>query len=164
MHQDGISLLEYNCIGFNTKMRVSSNGKLSWEFTGIYCLTDDLQFLIETGLLKWTPWRLVGLGANYTRHDRRPPHLSRPPCARKERTWLSRDLIYDVNITKFVDTAVFSQTRSMPKVRRSKKRPPEGWELIEPTLDELDQKMREGKPVVNVLWLVHVHDLFTSHL
>ena len=33
----------------------------------------------------------------------------------------------------------------MPKVRRSKKRPPEGWELIEPTLDELDQKMREGE-------------------
>ena len=32
----------------------------------------------------------------------------------------------------------------MPKVRRSRKRPPEGWELIEPTLDELDQKMREG--------------------
>lgn len=36
-------------------------------------------------------------------------------------------------------------TQVMPKVRRSKKRPPEGWELIEPTLDELDQKMREGK-------------------
>lgn len=35
--------------------------------------------------------------------------------------------------------------RTMPKVRRSKKPPPEGWELIEPTLDELDQKMREGK-------------------
>ena len=33
----------------------------------------------------------------------------------------------------------------MPKVRRSRKPPPEGWELIEPTLDELDQKMREGK-------------------
>ena len=32
----------------------------------------------------------------------------------------------------------------MPKVRRSKKKPPEGWELIEPTLDELEQKMREG--------------------
>ena len=32
----------------------------------------------------------------------------------------------------------------MPKVKRSRKRPPEGWELIEPTLDELDQKMREG--------------------
>lgn len=32
----------------------------------------------------------------------------------------------------------------MPKVRRSKKSPPEGWELIEPTLDELEQKMREG--------------------
>ena len=33
----------------------------------------------------------------------------------------------------------------MPKVRRSRKPPPEGWELIEPTLDELDQKMREGR-------------------
>lgn len=32
----------------------------------------------------------------------------------------------------------------MPKVRRSKKAPPEGWELIEPTLEELEQKMREG--------------------
>lgn len=32
----------------------------------------------------------------------------------------------------------------MPKVRRSKKHPPEGWELIEPTLEELEQKMREG--------------------
>lgn len=32
----------------------------------------------------------------------------------------------------------------MPKVRRSRKPPPEGWELIEPTLDELDAKMREG--------------------
>lgn len=33
----------------------------------------------------------------------------------------------------------------MPKVRRSRKPPPDGWELIEPTIDELDQKMREGK-------------------
>ena len=33
----------------------------------------------------------------------------------------------------------------MPKFRRSRKPPPEGWELIEPTLDELDAKMREGK-------------------
>ena len=32
----------------------------------------------------------------------------------------------------------------MPKVKRSKKPPPDGWELIEPTLDELEQKMREG--------------------
>lgn len=32
----------------------------------------------------------------------------------------------------------------MPKVRRSRKRPPDGWELIEPTLEELEQKMREG--------------------
>lgn len=33
----------------------------------------------------------------------------------------------------------------MPKVKRTKKPPPEGWELIEPTLDELEQKMREGR-------------------
>ena len=32
----------------------------------------------------------------------------------------------------------------MPKVKRSRKPPPDGWELIEPTIDELDQKMREG--------------------
>lgn len=32
----------------------------------------------------------------------------------------------------------------MPKVRRSRKPPPDGWELIEPTLEELEQKMREG--------------------
>lgn len=39
----------------------------------------------------------------------------------------------------------------MPKVRRSRKPPPDGWELIEPTLDELDQKMREGKPLILAL-------------
>ncbi|KAJ3645585.1 hypothetical protein Zmor_023228 [Zophobas morio] len=33
----------------------------------------------------------------------------------------------------------------MPKVRRSKKSPPSGWELIEPTLDELERKMREAE-------------------
>lgn len=37
----------------------------------------------------------------------------------------------------------------MPKVKRSRKPPPDGWELIEPTLDELDQKMREGWFVFN---------------
>lgn len=41
----------------------------------------------------------------------------------------------------------FTYSVSMPKVRRSRRRPPEGWELIEPTLDELDQKMREGKEI-----------------
>ena len=47
----------------------------------------------------------------------------------------------------------------MPKVKRSRKPPPEGWELIEPTLEELDQKMREaetesheGKRKVEALW------------
>lgn len=41
----------------------------------------------------------------------------------------------------------------MPKVRRSRKPPPDGWELIEPTLEELEQKMREGKYVGIVMFL-----------
>ncbi|CAH1376127.1 hypothetical protein MTP99_017506 [Tenebrio molitor] len=64
----------------------------------------------------------------------------------------------------------------MPKVRRSKKAPPEGWELIEPTLDELEQKMREaetesheGKRKNESLWPIfkihhqksrYIYDLF----
>ena len=47
----------------------------------------------------------------------------------------------------------------MPKVRRSRKSPPEGWELIEPTLEELEGKMREaetesheGKRKSEALW------------
>lgn len=40
---------------------------------------------------------------------------------------------------------VFFFFEAMPKVKRSRKPPPDGWELIEPTLDELDQKMREGE-------------------
>ena len=39
----------------------------------------------------------------------------------------------------------------MPKVKRSKKSPPEGWELIEPTLDELEAKLREGKCVLHAV-------------
>ncbi|KAI8796399.1 protein BUD31 [Biomphalaria glabrata] len=64
----------------------------------------------------------------------------------------------------------------MPKVKRSRKPPPEGWELIEPTIDELDQKMREaetepheGKRKVEALWPIfrlhhqksrYIYDLF----
>ena len=36
----------------------------------------------------------------------------------------------------------------MPKIRRSRKKRPEGWELIEPTLEELDQKMKEGNSIL----------------
>lgn len=32
----------------------------------------------------------------------------------------------------------------MPKIKTSRVRYPEGWELIEPTLREFDAKMREG--------------------
>lgn len=43
----------------------------------------------------------------------------------------------------FLEKLLFCELK-MPKVRRSKKPPPDGWELIEPTLEELEQKMREG--------------------
>lgn len=42
----------------------------------------------------------------------------------------------------------------MPKVRRSRKAPPEGWELIEPTLEELEQKMREGNLKIILKFLI----------
>lgn len=42
----------------------------------------------------------------------------------------------------------------MPKIRRSRKKPPDGWELIEPTLEELEQKMREGTYNYNYSFLV----------
>ena len=32
----------------------------------------------------------------------------------------------------------------MPRLKRSKKGPPEGFEVLQETLDELDLKMREG--------------------
>lgn len=51
--------------------------------------------------------------------------------------------IYGTNITVLF-SLYFWLFRAMPKVKRSRKPPPDGWELIEPTLDELDQKMREG--------------------
>ena len=34
--------------------------------------------------------------------------------------------------------------RTMPKVKTNRVKYPEGWELIEPTLRELQAKMREG--------------------
>jgi bud site selection protein 31 len=39
------------------------------------------------------------------------------------------------------------QPAKMPKIRRNRtKPPPEGWDEIEPTLKEFEQKMREGEP------------------
>lgn len=44
----------------------------------------------------------------------------------------------------------------MPKVRRGRKRPPDGWDLIEETLESMEQKMREGK-VVKFVVAVNVY-------
>ncbi|KAJ3048696.1 Component of the SF3b subcomplex of the U2 snRNP [Rhizophlyctis rosea] len=64
----------------------------------------------------------------------------------------------------------------MPKVKRGRKEPPEGWDLIEPTLEELNRKMREaenesheGKRKVEALWPIfrlhhqrsrYIYDIF----
>jgi len=47
----------------------------------------------------------------------------------------------------------------MPRTKSKRKRAPEGWEMIEPTLDEMDQKMRdaesdphEGKRMAESVW------------
>ena len=45
----------------------------------------------------------------------------------------------------------------MPKVKRSRKPPPDGWELIEPTIDELDQKMREGLLIYTFIFNLKDH-------
>ena len=70
----------------------------------------------------------------------------------------------------------FLQINTMPKIRRSKKPPPEGMELIEPTLEELEAKMREaetdtheGKRKSETVWPIfkihhqksrYIYDLF----
>jgi bud site selection protein 31 len=53
----------------------------------------------------------------------------------------------------------------MPKILRFKKPPPEGWELIEPTLKDLEDKMREaenetheGKTKSQIMWpIIQIH-------
>jgi bud site selection protein 31 len=40
---------------------------------------------------------------------------------------------------------MFLKHKNMPKVRRSRRNPPDGWDLIEETLESMEQKMREGK-------------------
>jgi bud site selection protein 31 len=35
----------------------------------------------------------------------------------------------------------------MPKIRRTRKKPPAGWDLIEPTINEFDERMKEGTTV-----------------
>lgn len=39
---------------------------------------------------------------------------------------------------------MFGAAKVMPKVKTNRVKYPEGWELIEPTLSELQAKMREG--------------------
>ena len=59
----------------------------------------------------------------------------------------------------------------MPKIRRNKKRPPAGWDEIEPMMDKFEEKMREaelapheGKRQVEILWpIVRIHHQRTRY-
>ncbi|KAK7812884.1 hypothetical protein U0070_000992 [Myodes glareolus] len=73
---------------------------------------------------------------------------------------------------KSQNIVLYKSCWKMPKVKRSRKAPPDGWELIEPTLDELDQKMREaetepheGKRKVESLWpIFRIHHQKTRYI
>lgn len=57
-----------------------------------------------------------------------------------------------VDLLLFLSSSTLSLVnKKMPKVKRSRKPPPDGWELIEPTIDELDQKMREGENINSLM-------------
>lgn len=53
--------------------------------------------------------------------------------------------------------------RRMPKVKTNRVKYPEGWELIEPTLRELQGKMREGL-VVFIFFLKFIILFFTGSI
>ncbi|GAB5582698.1 protein BUD31 homolog [Prionailurus iriomotensis] len=82
--------------------------------------------------------------------------------------------IRDLSVTLLGSRPIFANylVGNMPKVKRSRKAPPDGWELIEPTLDELDQKMREaetepheGKRKVESLWpIFRIHHQKTRYI
>ena len=112
-------------------------------------LPDQLQLLVQTSLLKGTPRRLGGFSAHYPRHACFPNIIAM--CSKKK----SREFLITFDLTQNYYNVKYrgynnSWIRAMPKVKRSRKRHPEGWELIEPTLDELEAKLREGKRGRNV--------------
>ena len=53
--------------------------------------------------------------------------------------------MFELGIAYNLKVLSVAELSIMPKVKRSRKPPPEGFELIEPTIEELEQKMREGK-------------------
>ncbi|KAK1805181.1 hypothetical protein P4O66_019541 [Electrophorus voltai] len=80
-------------------------------------------------------------------------------CIQTRDTNFGTNCICRVPKSKLEVGRIIECSHFMPKVRRSKKPPPDAWELIEPTLEELDQKMREaetepheGKRKVESLW------------
>ena len=60
----------------------------------------------------------------------------------------------------------------MGRVRRNKQPPPDGWEMIEPTIEELDRKLREaetdpheGKRKVEAEWpIFRIHHMRSRYI
>ena len=80
-------------------------------------------------------------------HPRYPP----TEMTFRARAYVSTDFLPGKLRRRSLNARLPCSNNVMPKVRRSRKPPPDGWELIEPTLDELDQKMREGVKI-NILY------------
>lgn len=45
----------------------------------------------------------------------------------------------------FLKTVLKAEMSVVNRLRRIRRQPPEGWDLIEPTLDEFEAKMREAE-------------------
>ncbi|KAK4730787.1 hypothetical protein R3W88_023775 [Solanum pinnatisectum] len=68
-------------------------------------------------------------------------------------------VVFTATVVKFDRKLIFDTAKVMPKVKTNRVKYPEGWELIEPTLSELQAKMREaendphdGKRKCEALW------------
>ncbi|KAL3358179.1 hypothetical protein AABB24_015360, partial [Solanum stoloniferum] len=68
-------------------------------------------------------------------------------------------VVFTATVVKFDQKLIFDTAKVMPKVKTNRVKYPEGWELIEPTLSELQAKMREaendphdGKRKCEALW------------
>ncbi|CAJ0953697.1 unnamed protein product [Ranitomeya imitator] len=128
-----------------------------------------------TRVIKFSQFFVAKLGGVaytrvYTRHALRSVTAVYDAGAIMERRWSVTDravVATKVPLRRYPKVVI-----TMPKVKRSRKPPPDGWELIEPTLDELDQKMREaetdpheGKRKVESLWpIFRIHHQKTRYI
>ena len=60
------------------------------------------------------------------------------------RTWWFKGCLLGTILLLFI-ISEYIQIYRMPKIRRSRKPPPEGWELIEPTLEVFTLSFKDSK-------------------